>query len=616
MPRWAKISSRPEQPLVVFDGDCGFCKFWVEWCRIWTGSQLRFEPFQTEAERLPEIERKRFEEAVQFIEQDGSVYGGADAVFRVLTYTSFLRWLAAILERDEPFMRLARWGYGFVAGHRMYFSLLTKMAWGHDPRPSRFTVARRFFSHGLGVIFFVAFASWAVQWRGLVSSQGIVPAASLMENVSRQIGTRSYQLLPSLFWFGNSDAALQGGCIAGLVLSLALACGIWPGGCALLCWTLYLSFCSVSSPFLDFQWDTLLLETGLIAAVYLPWSFLPKWNQRTSGAILGRWLVCWLNFRLMFESGVVKLSSGDSTWYDLTALHYHYETQPLPLWTAWYADQSPMWVLKLETLIVFTIELIVPFFIFAPRRLRHAAGVTLIALQVGILATGNYAFFNWLSILLCIPLFADSIWPQKWRLRLLKTNEFPPWHGRRWVGWTLASLAAVVLLVTGDQVISSFGWRLHLLDILEEPLAPLRSFNSYGLFRVMTQERPEIIIEGSEDGKIWRAYDFRWKPGDVYTRPQLVAPHQPRLDWQMWFAALGTYRENPWFINCLARLLEGSPDVLALLESNPFPDAPPKYIRAMLYQYHFTHYGDAAWWRRELQGPYCPTLSKRPKDSP
>ena len=231
------------------------------------------------------------------------------------------------------------------------------------------------------------------------------------------LGRDAYWDIPSLFWWSSSDSMLFGACVAGAFLSALIAVGICPGGCALLCWGLYLSLCRVSSPFLDFQWDTLLLETALLAAIYLPWRIRPRWNAESGLARLGRWLLWWLLFRLMFESGVVKLTSGDSTWHDLTALSYHYETQPLPFWPAWYASQSPLWLLKVETLLMFAAELIAPFLIIAPRRFRHGGALAMIALQIGIMATGNYAFFNWLTILLCLTLFDHTFWPASWRRR-------------------------------------------------------------------------------------------------------------------------------------------------------------------------------------------------------
>ncbi len=224
----------------------------------------------------------------------------------------------------------------------------------------------------------------------------------------------------------------------------------------------------------------------------------------------------------------------------------------------------------------------------------------------------------------------DTHWPARLRERLAGAPGTPTCGGARWASAALAPFAAAAVLVTAAPLwstLSRVDWPQPLawlnglfppvrwpafLGELNAQLAPLRSFNSYGLFAVMTTERPEIVVEGSDDGETWKPYEFRWKPGDLQARPRWVAPHQPRLDWQMWFAALGTPRENAWFIRFLGRLLDGTPEVLALLKTNPFPDAPPRAIRAVLYDYHFTRSGEGpAWWRREEKGLYCPPLSRR-----
>ena len=327
---------------------------------------------------------------------------------------------------------------------------------------------------------------------------------------------------------------------------------------------------------------------------------------------VARWLLWWLLFRLMFASGVVKLSSGDETWRTLSALRFHFETQPLPIWTAWYVHQFPPGLLRGMEVLMFAIELGAPFLIVAPRRLRHGAAVTLIALQVAILITGNYAFFNWLTIALCVLLFDDATWPRRWRERCTPSGSEPP--AAAWPMRVFGPIAGLIVILTMMPLLDAFrtGWRWpEPFASLREALAPLRSFNGYGLFAVMTTTRPEIFVEGSDDGVNWQAYRFHWKPGNVRLPPGLVAPHQPRLDWQMWFASLSDYQHNPWLVRFLGRLLEGSPDVLDLLEWNPFANHPPHYVRAVVCDYHFTHWGEAAWWTRGPERIYCPAISLR-----
>lgn len=507
---------------------------------------------------------------------------------------------------------------------------------------STYALARRLFGHGLGIVFFFAFLSIAQQMRGLFGAQGIAPVADFLPLASAKLGAGAYWEFPSVFWLNSSDGFLVAICWIGTLLSLVLAAGFLPGPISLLLWALYLSLNAVGAPFLEFQWDALLLEAGLIAALYLPWQWRPDWARPGRLATLGRWLLWWLTARLMFESGVVKLSSGDPTWRNLTAMTYHYETQPLPLWTAWYAHHAPLWVHKLEVIATFAIEFLAPLgllvaqsvstyyrlFLEVPppaaltRSLRNGSAIAMIALQVVIASTGNFAFFNLLTALLCLPLLDDAFWPARWRGWLLGgPGPFPEEKRRTPVIWGFEVAGAVSVLITAVLLVNkfnlSFEWPRPIVWLVEKT-APLRSFNSYGLFAVMTTERMEIEVQGSDDAVNWYTYQFKWKPGDLHDRPKLVAPFQPRLDWQMWFASLGSYRQNPWFMSFLQRLLQGSPAVLGLLETNPFPHHPPKYIRSVGYDYHFSDdWGGAAWWRRDApKGLYAPIIHLRgPEDA-
>ena len=564
---------------------------------------------------FPEIPAERFAQAVQLIETDGTVLEGADAVFRIGKSGGW-GWLEWLAQKIAPLRAVARRGYRFVAEHRPLFSRLTALGWGNDSTRPSFGMARRVFAHALGLVFLMAFGSLLVQWRGLIGSGGILPVARWMDPARERLGPIIHLRLPSVFWLGHGDGVLLTAAVTGVVLSLVLAVGVLPGPCALVLWALYLSFCSISAPFFNFQWDALLLETALLAAIYLPWSVLPSWRLTTRITTVGRWLLWWLLARLMFESSIVKLSSGDPTWRNLTAMSYHFETQPLPLWTAWHVHQAPLWMHKLEALGTFAIEFLAPVLMFGPRRFRHAGAWLIIALQGAILATGNYAFFNWLTIALALLLLEDAYWPAWLRRRLLRRAR-PTLHlgEATWGSWIIEPLGVLIFVITGALLLRTFDRGMK----FPAPIAgfvrltePLNSFNSYGLFAVMTTERREIVVEGSNDGEHWQAYEFKWKPGDVNRRPQLVEPHQPRLDWQMWFAALSDYEHEPWFMRFMERLLANSPDVVGLLEWNPFPGTPPRYVRAVMYEYYFTNFGDPGWWKRELKGLYCPPVSLRP----
>ena len=451
-----------------------------------------------------------------------------------------------------------------------------------------------------------------VQVDGLIGARGILPVGQFLDWVRGQTGAERYWLLPTLCWISSSDAFLHLLCGGGVLAALLLVLGLAPAAAAALCWVLYLSLAIAGQVFLQFQWDYLLLEVGLLAIFLVP---LRRWRfgRGLAAAPVVLFLLRWLLFRLMFSSGWVKLASGDPTWRNLTALRFHYETQPLPPWTAWYLHQCPPWFQTASALFLFFVELVVPFLYFAPRRLRLFAFRATVLLQLLIAATGNYGFFNLLALALALLLVDDQSLPARWR-RAAEASSGPP---RAWPKAVLVPVACVVLFASSVEFAGTLDRALPLprpVAAAARRLAPFRSFNRYGLFMVMTTERPEILIEGSNDGADWRPYAFRWKPGDVAGRPRFVAPHQPRLDWQMWFAALGTIDENPWLVQFLGRLLEGSPEVVGLLAANPFPDGPPRYVRATAYDYRFTDAAErrrsGAWWRRKVMGPYSPILER------
>jgi hypothetical protein len=323
----------------------------------------------------------------------------------------------------------------------------------------------------------------------------------------------------------------------------------------------------------------------------------------------------------MFSSGAVKLVSGDAAWRGFTALGYHYYTQPLPTPIAWYMNLLPPGFQHASVAFVLGIELLVPFLIFTPRLWRFVGGGLLILFQILIALTGNYAFFNLLTIALCVLLFDDAFLrrftPRALFGHLRGSGSAPPRFSLR--RWITAPVAVVVILAGLSQIADLFmrGDLPRPASALLSHLEPARIVNGYGLFAVMTTTRPEIVIEGSNDGNTWLAYEFKFKPGELRRAPRWVAPFQPRLDWQMWFAALGDRSGSPWFTNLMVRLLQGSPPVLALFGRNPFPEVPPKYIRALIYDYKFTgwheRWSEGKWWERELLGGYFPAATLKPR---
>jgi len=434
----------------------------------------------------------------------------------------------------------------------------------------------------LGFVYLAAFASLAVQVVALVGPHGIVPGPP---------------------W--ATDAVLRGLAWGGAAVALLLVAGIAPIPTLLVLWLDYLMLSSVGAEFLSYQWDTLLLETGLIAVFVAPAVWRERLDSLTDPPPLARGLMMWLLFRLMVGSGAVKLASGDPTWRNLTAMTFHYWTQPLPTPLAWYANRLPLWFQKASTLAVFTIEIVAPFSIFGPRRIRIAGFAALIGLQLLIALTGNYAFFNLLSAALCLFLLDDGAFG--WSARL--SAERPAGRSPRQIVTIVFAIITVPVSLAMFLASCGIDFAPPPVGLIAATIAPLRSVNGYGLFAVMTTTRNEIVVEGSADGVTWLAYEFRYKPGDVTRRPPWVAPHQPRLDWQMWFASLTSFESVPWLQNFCVRLLEGSPQVLALLAHNPFPDHPPRYVRAEFYSYRF---GRETWWTRERISDYSPVLTLGP----
>jgi hypothetical protein len=477
-------------------------------------------------------------------------------------------------------------------------------------------LTRWLFLRLLALVYLAAFLSYWMQVDGLIGHNGILPADGTAERLAQLLGAQRFWRLPTLFWLYPHDPMLHLLCGGGVLFSLTLLIGLLPPLSLFFLWVFYLSLVSVSQDFLSFQWDSLLLETGFMAMFLGPFQVLPRLSKQAAPSPIVLGLLRWVLFRLMFGSGFVKL--GDATWRTFAALSYHFETQPLPTPLAWYAHHLPAGFLHFATAATLFIELIVPFLIVAPRRLRIAAFFPLVGLQLLIMLTGNFAFFNWLAIALCVLLLDDDVlrrvMPKKLSVRLQCPASTPVQRRYRRIGASVLAYLFVLLSLLQMARVMDRGFQPPgLLRPVAQALEPLRLVNPYGLFAVMTTVRPEIVIEGSRDGNLWLPYEFRYKPGDLAKAPRWVAPHQPRLDWQMWFAAMGPPYQSPWTGNLAVRLLQGSPEVLSLFEKNPFPGTPPKYLRATLYQYTFTRSEGGKtpreWWKREELGPYFPRMS-------
>ena len=638
-----RVSNPPPTPLLIWDGECDFCRLWIERWREITEGKVDYATYQEAAVRFPEIPVDQFTRAMAFIKPDGDVFFAADAVYRSLAYRRSRRLLAWSYDRVPGFAAVSETGYGFIARHRNFASAVTRLLWGNDVRRPTYFWARRWFLRALGTIYLIAFVSLWVQVNGLVGSDGMSPANQFLPAVRAQIGPDAYALLPTLCWFGQSDAFLYFLCGSGVLFSLLLIFGIAPAISLVALFVLYLSLTIAGQIFFNFQWDVLLLEAGFLSIFFAPWRLWPRRfsveavvpaannfhpagdmpatalatpsrQQEPPVSRAGLFLLKLLLFKLMLMSGVVKLTSGDPSWWNLTALDYHYWSQPLPTVFGWLADKSPEWFKHFSVAFCLAIEIVAPFFIWAPRRLRLGAAGLMIFLQVGIGLTGNYCFFNLLTIALCLLLIDDSATGMSLRgVRGQRGALFVP---DRLGAWGAVAVFILTFPINAWLIFSAFkplARPPRALANVYERLEAFRIVNGYGLFRVMTKDRCEIVLEGSTDGIDWLPYEFKWKPGDVKRAPGWCAPHQPRLDWQMWFAALETPQENRWLIALVFRLLQGSRDVSGLLSRNPFPDKPPRYIRAMFYRYRFTTVDErhqiGAWWKREELREYLPALS-------
>jgi predicted DCC family thiol-disulfide oxidoreductase YuxK len=650
-----RVSNPPPKSLMIWDGECLFCKRWIERWQEVTAGKVDYATYQDAAARFPEIPIEQFKRAVALIEPDGKTFFAAEAVYRSLRYRSSRKWLAWSYDRVSGFAAISEIAYNFIARHRSLGSTFTRLLWGKDVRPPTYFWARRWFLRALGLIYLTAFVSLWVQVDGLVGGDGMSPVSRFLPAVRQQLGPDAYFVLPTLCWFDSSNAFLHFLCGGGVALSLLLIFGIAPALSLAVLFIFYLSLTIAGQVFLNFQWDVLLLETGFLSIFLAPWRLWPRelmwWPGSAPPATVapvsrvGLFLLKFLLFKLMLMSGMVKLTSGDASWgwanhsfhwNALTALDYHYWSQPLPTVFGWWADKSPEWFKHFSVAFCLVVEIIAPFFIWAARRPRLIAAGSMIFLQIVIALTGNYCFFNLLTIALCLLLIDDSVIASLCRGAFLRRVPSTAARRRSYIGAPDASSArtsralpdrmrsyaamaviVVTLPINAWHIFSAFkpearplGWLANFYAQLE----PFRVVNGYGLFRVMTKDRCEIVVEGSSDGFDWAPYEFKWKPGDVKRAPAWCAPHQPRLDWQMWFAALETPEQNPWLVGLIVRLLEGSQDVNGLLAHNPFPDKPPRYIRAMFYRYRFTtsdeHRQTGAWWKRQELREYLPTISR------
>jgi predicted DCC family thiol-disulfide oxidoreductase YuxK len=599
----ARTAGLPAEPraLLVYDADCRFCVYWARYWQKLTGNAVDYQSYQEVAPQFPQIPRADFQRAVQYITPDGHRASAAKASFLTLSHAGGKGFWLTLYKKLPGFAAIAEWIYAFIAAHRSAFFRVSLLLWGRNFEPPRHDLAAFLFLRLIGLIYLSAFVSFGVQALGLIGNHGILPVAELVKLISSGAGVERFFVMPMLFWINASDLAIRLVCWTGAGFALLLILNVLPRLSLFALYVLYLSLLYGGQTFMSFQWDTFLLEAGFLSLL-LSFAKAP-----------GIWLLRWLLFRFMFMSGMVKLLSGDPNWWNLSALTYHFFTQPLPTPLAWYAAHLPPPVLRVATASLFFVELVLPFLIFCPRRLRFCAAFGILLLQSCILITGNYNWFNLQTMLLCLLLFDDAALrkclPQR-LVRLLSRRVRQP--SSKPVTVMVGVWGLVLVFLSLVQMDERFGGSPPTaLREMDQLIEPLRMVSSYGLFAVMTTERNEIIIEGSDDGAEWREYEFRYKPGAVARRPPLNIPHQPRLDWQMWFAALDDPRRVKWFPHFLERLLENEPTVTALLQKNPFADKAPQYIRAQFYNYNFSsgeEMRQGLWWQRRSVGLYFPVV--------
>ena len=545
------------------------------------------------------------------------------------------------------------------------------LRWFAAPRsvgPPGYLLPRWLFLRALGLIYFSAFYSLVFQIRGLLGPDGLLPAGMYLREVAKAFGASRYWYTPTLLWFGSSDRALLALCWIGMIAALLLVVNLWPRVMLLICFLLFLSFVSAAQDFSGYQSDGMLLTAGFVSLLFCPSGLRPGFGAReppSRGSLL---LLQILWFTIYFESGIAKYFGGDRSWHDLTAMDQYYQNGPLPTWIGWYAQQLPHWFHAATVVLTLVVELLIVWILFLPRRFRIVCFWIVTSMQAGIILTANYAFLNYITLALGILLLDDlylvRFFPQTWfpavRENLKRsapmdqrepavsslfseqtnrpTDESIPEKGAapaqepegEWLESASEILSTVSLWLTSAVllwllyanfylVLARFGWGGMLPFQPVAMLEPLRVANQYGLFGRMTWKRYEIEFQGSIDGQNWTPYVFRNKPQNPAEAPRIYAPYQPRFDWNLWFASLGEWRENPWVLRCEQLLLTGDPDVERLFASNPFPQSPPKQIRAVLWQYWFTDRATkratGMWWRREYLGLFAPSLERLPNGS-
>ena len=496
-------------------------------------------------------------------------------------------------------------------------------------------IPRWLFLRALGLIYYSAFFSLIFQIRGLIGPHGILPAKEYLDAVAGSLGHARFWYAPTLLWISSGSHMLIALCWAGILAALLLTLNFWPRAMLVICFLCFLSFVSASGEFSGYQSDGMLLEAGFLALFFAPPGLRPGWGRAHPPSRASVFLLQWEFFRIYFESGVAKIAGGDPQWRNFTAMDEYYQNGPLPTWIGWYAHQLPHWFHAATAFGTLALELVVVWMLFLPRPWRLLLFFIVTPWQIGIILTANYTFLNYLVLvlgfLLLDDLFLARLLPRRWRESFVhQSGTAPPTNETR-TGNLRDLLRPHLRALKLTLIAVMLSWHFYASTVqliwMIKPgtpfpttpvatLEPFRVADRYGLFAVMTRGRYEIEFQGSTDGQIWLIYPFRFKPQDPAKPPGIYAPYQPRFDWNLWFASLGPWRANPIVVRTEEHLLSSDKDVLLLFAGNPFPNAPPHQVRAVLWQYWFSTMAEkrlqGLWWRRQQLGLYAPTLEREP----
>ncbi len=600
--------------VVVWDGQCTFCRRWASRWYALTGNTFAWTTLQSQGDSLT-IDRASLESALHLLEPDGTHVQGAEAVFTIQSRGGVRRWPLWLYRHVPGFKACTEWAYAWLANHRGGADRCSRAVLGKVEIPDTWLLTRRVFLRCMGLIYLGAFLSLGPQLPGLVGESGLQGVGAWIDALRTTAPEVGLMRVPTLQWFGG-DGLLSATWIVGAIGAVAMVLGLVPLLCAIVCWAAWLSLVTAAGVFTGYQWDVLLLEAGLLAVFWSPLTWrLTSPNVRRPSPLV-RWVLILLLVKLMFLSGWVKLHSGDLTWANDSALQYHFWTQPLPWCPAWIAAASPQWLLALLSKGMFVVELWVPWMLLLPRVPRLIGVVAIVLLQLGIAATGNYGYFNWLAIVLCLAAVDDAmlllLWPRNARHRFtVGLRAAAPLFRRVVVGGACVFVLSISLIQLPWIQPSMPAPVLQWTSLWQ----PWHIASNYGLFATMTTTRPELIIESSQDGETWTPYAFRYKPGPLDQPSPLCQPGMPRLDWQLWFDALSYERlfnagilrpDTAWnqfmsrqiLPSLLRALANASGPVLDLLEAAPMGDTPPTWLRWSLWRYQFADTG-SAWWTRE-----------------